>query len=707
MNDLVGQTILHYKIIDKLGEGGMGVVYKAEDSKLKREVAIKFLPNIISKSKEDKTRFENEAQAAASLNHPNIATIHAIEEKDSQIFIVMEFINGPELKSRIDEGPITLEESLNIIEQIAYGLAAAHHKGIIHRDIKSSNIMLTQSGQVKIMDFGLAKVKGSSQITKVGTTIGTAAYMSPEQAQGTKVDNRADIWALGVIFYELLTGRQPFKGEFEQAVIYSILNIEPEPVSTIKPDVPLKLEQITKKLLSKDVDLRYQDVASFLSDLKDYKNKKLESKPDNEKTIAVLPFENISPDKETDYFADGLAEELIINLSRIKEVSVVARTTSMQYKGTKKDVPTIGKELGVRYVMEGSVRKFKDDLRISVQFIDVSKGTQLWGETYKGKLEDVFDIQEKVSKEIVDALMLKLSPVEKVELSKRPTLNAEAFDCYLRGRNFLYNRTKSNLDFAILLFQKAVELDSRFAGAYAGLGEAYGTMYRDFDRLESWLDKALDVSLKALMYDPSLSEAYASMGLAYFGKNQLDEALTATKKAVELDPNNINAYWILSRIYISTDRDKEAIEALEKLVKINPHFLAAYPDLHASYERLNDKKNHDRIIQEALKVYPEYLVLHPEDAYRRMSYAVTLAINGERDKAINEGEKALELSPNDPIMMYYGANLYSRLMEKDKAVELITAAVKNGYENFEWIKRDPDFDNIRKEPGFLKLIQGK
>jgi adenylate cyclase len=433
----------------------------------------------------------------------------------------------------------------------------------------------------------------------------------------------------------------------------------------------------------------------------------MESKPDNEKTIAVLPFENISPDKETDYFADGLAEELIINLSRIKEVSVVARTTSMQYKGTKKDVPTIGKELGVRYVMEGSVRKFKDDLRISVQFIDVSKGTQLWGETYKGKLEDVFDIQEKVSKEIVDALMLKLSPVEKVELSKRPTLNAEAFDCYLRGRNFLYNRTKSNLDFAILLFQKAVELDSRFAGAYAGLGEAYGTMYRDFDRLESWLDKALDVSLKALMYDPSLSEAYASMGLAYFGKNQLDEALTATKKAVELDPNNINAYWILSRIYISTDRDKEAIEALEKLVKINPHFLAAYPDLHASYERLNDKKNHDRIIQEALKVYPEYLVLHPEDAYRRMSYAVTLAINGERDKAINEGEKALELSPNDPIMMYYGANLYSRLMEKDKAVELITAAVKNGYENFEWIKRDPDFDNIRKEPGFLKLIQGK
>jgi serine/threonine protein kinase/tetratricopeptide (TPR) repeat protein len=707
MNDLIGQTILHYKIIDKLGEGGMGVVYKAEDTKLKRNVAIKFLPNIISKSKEEKIRFENEAQAAASLNHPNIATIHAIEEVDHQIFIVMEYINGPELKEKIDERELTLEESLHIIEQIANGLAAAHHKGIIHRDIKSSNIMLSQSGQAKIMDFGLAKVKGSSQITKIGTTIGTAAYMSPEQALGDKVDHRADIWAMGVIFYEMLSSQQPFKGEFEQAVIYSILNLEPEPISSIKPNVPLKIEQITKKLLSKDANLRYQDAAAFLNDIKEFRNKRLDAKHDNEKTIAVLPFENISPDRETDYFADGLAEELIINLSRIKEVSVVARTTSMQYKGTKKDVPTIGKELGVRYVMEGSVRKFKDDLRISVQFIDVSKGTQLWGETYKGKLEDVFDIQEKVSKEIVDALMLKLSPVEKVELSKRPTLNAEAFDCYLRGRNFLSNRTKSNLDFAILLFQKAVELDSRFAGAFAGLGEAYGTMYRDFDRQESWLDKALDVSLKALMYDPSLSEAYASLGLAYFGKNSLDEALTASKKAVELDPNNINAYWILSRIYHSTDRDIEAVEALEKIVAINSNFFQAYDDLEMYYERLDNHEKYQQTLETVCKVVPEYLRNHPEDAYRRMAYAVTLAKIDRKDEAKTEGDKALDLNPNDPIMMYYGACLYSHLNEKEYAIDLLKRAIENGYQNFEWIKRDPDFGNIRKEPGFLKLIQGK
>ena len=237
---MIGSKILHYKIVEKLGEGGMGVVYKAEDSKLRRDVAIKFLPNYITKSKEERIRFENEAQAAASLNHPNIATIHAIEEADNQIFIVMEFINGPELKEKIEAGEITLESSVNIIEQIANGLNAAHQKGIVHRDIKSSNIMLTHSGQVKIMDFGLAKVRGTSQITKIGTTIGTAAYMSPEQAQGEKADHRADIWAMGVIFYEMLTGQQPFKGEFEQAIIYSILNVEPEPITTVKPGIPAR-----------------------------------------------------------------------------------------------------------------------------------------------------------------------------------------------------------------------------------------------------------------------------------------------------------------------------------------------------------------------------------------------------------------------------------------------------------------------------------
>lgn len=705
---MIGKTILHYKIIEKLGEGGMGVVYLAEDAKLERHVAIKFLPHHIAGNSDERKRFEIEAKAAAALNNHNITTIYAIEEFDDEIFIIMEYIDGEELKDYLKNSPLPVEKAIELISYIAEGLKIAHENNIVHRDIKPANIMITRKGQVKIMDFGLAKLASSAFVTKEGTTIGTIAYMSPEQVNSTKVDHKTDLWSMGVILYEMLTGNLPFKGDFEQATIYSILNEEPESITAIRNDVPIKLEQVVKKLLTKNQNLRYQNVSEFLKDLETVKQKDEKQKTSRqEKTIAVLPFENISPDQETDYFADGLAEELIMNLSKIKEVKVIARANSMQYKGTQKDINTIGKELGVRFIMSGSVRKFKDDLRISVQMIEVKEGIQLWGETYKGTLADIFDIQEKVSNEIVDALMVKLSPVEEVELSKRSTLDAEAFDCYLRARNFLYNRTKNNLDFAILLFQKAVELDPRFAAAYAGLGEAYGAMYRDFDREERWLDKALEVSLKALMYDATLSEAYASLALAYFGKNELDQALISSNKAIALDSNNVNAYWILSRIYHSSDRDKDAVEALETLVSIDPNFLAAYPDMQMYYEKLGDKKKYEQTIQNILKIYPEYLLKHPEDAYRRMSYAVTLAIDGNDEKAISEGEMALDLSPNDPVMMYYGACLFSRLDKGAKAVELLTNAVKNGYENYEWIKRDPDFENIRSDPNYISLMQGK
>jgi len=701
---MIGETILHYKILEKLGEGGMGVVYKAEDTKLKREVAIKFLPHHISVNEDERKRFEIEAQAAASLNHPNISTIYSIETSDKEAFIVMEFIDGKELKDKIKSGPVEINEAVKIISQIAEGLKAAHKKGIVHRDIKSSNIMINNEGAVKIMDFGLAKV-GTSNITKVGLTIGTAAYMSPEQATNEDVDYRSDIWSLGVIFYEMLTGNLPYKGEFEQAIIYSILNEEPEPVSKIRNEIPLKLEQILFKTLSKEKEKRYQSAEDFLNDIREVGGKK-ESKKE-EKTIAVLPFENISPDKETDYFADGLAEELIINLSRIKDVNVIARTNSMRYKGSNKDISTIGRELGVKYMLTGSVRKFKDDLRISVQMIEVNKAMQLWGETYKGKLADVFDIQETVSKQIVDAMMLKLTPVEKVELTKRPTLNAEAFDCYLRGRNFLLNRTKNNLDFAILLFEKAVELDPHFAAAYAGLGEAYAMIYRDFDRQESLLDKALEVSLKALMYDSSLSEAYATIGLAYYGKGSIEEGMKTVHKAIELDPNNYNALWILSRIQHTVGDEQGAIESLEKAIELNPEFYEALDDLRMYYEGSGNKEKIDWIITKLLEIYPKHLLKHPEDAYRHMAYAISLAIAGRIEEAKTEGEKALDLSPDDPIMMYYGACLYTRFKENKYAVELLAKAIENGYQNFEWIKRDPDFDTIRNEPSYVELMKDK
>ena len=703
---MVNKTVLHYKILEKLGEGGMGVVYKAEDTKLKREVAIKFLPHHISANKEEKQRFEIEAQAAAALNHPNIATIYAIEESGDEVFIAMEYINGIELKDKISKAKPTIEESINIIEQIAQGLGAAHQKGITHRDIKNSNIMITPTGQVKIMDFGLAKVRGVSNITKFGTTLGTTAYMSPEQARGEHVDQRTDIWSLGVIFYELLTGKFPFRGEFEQAIIYSILNEEPEAIAALDRNLPARLDNIVGKMLNKDLNNRYQNTDELLKDLKETGTQKTDG-TDIVKTIAVLPFDNIGSDQETDYFAEGLAEELIINLSKLKEVRTVSRTNSMRYKGSEKDIRTIGRELGARYIMEGSVRKFRDDLRISIQLIDVSGGLQLWGETYKGKIADVFDIQEKVSKEIVDALRLKLSPSEKIVLEKRATSNTEAYDLYLRGRNFLYKVSKNNIIFAIQLFKKAIKIDERFAAGYAGLSEAYATQYYFFEKSDQLLDNAIDSGLRALMYDPTLSEAYAALALAYYNKKSRTEAFTAGQKAIELDPNNYYAYWVLGRIYHSTDRDKDAIELYKKVIEINPDFYAAYSDLGVSYEKLGDENGQKHALELLMDVFPRYLSDHPDDARAHIVYAIELVKVGKIDEAKDECKRAIELSPDDSLMSYNVACLYSRLGEKKQGIEYLQKSIKQGYTNFEWLKRDPDLNNIQNEPEFLELMKDK
>ncbi len=420
-----------------------------------------------------------------------------------------------------------------------------------------------------------------------------------------------------------------------------------------------------------------------------------------------MPFENISPDKEADYFADGLAEELITNLSKIKEIKLIARTNTMRYKGTDKDIKTLGRELGARYIMQGSVRKFREDLRISVQLMDVSQESQLWGETFKGKLEDVFDIQEKVSKEVTAALRVNLSLSEKVGLTKRSTINAEAFDNYLRARDFLYRLTKNNVYLAIQLFNKAIDLDTRYAAAHAGLGEAYATLYQYFEANDQWLDKAIESSLKALMYDPTLSEAYTALGLAYFDKKQLDDAVTSSLKAIELDTENYIAYWILGRIYYSTDREQEAIHQFRKTISLNQNFYNAYNDLIMVYERNNDKENLQKTLDEALQIIDDYLAKYPDDARAHMYHAIHLAQVNRNEEAKAAGKKALELNPGDSLMMYNAACLYSRLGDKKLALDTLKDAVAAGQKDFDWIKRDPDLNNIRSEPEYIELMKDK
>jgi len=709
---MIGQTISHYKIIEKLGEGGMGVVYKAQDTKLDRLVAIKFLPKHLS-AEENKMRFMQEAKATAALNHPNILSVYEIDEQgDEGMFFAMEYVDGITLKKHIANlksgTGIQVPQAIEWAIQIAQGLKAAHEKNIVHRDIKPENVMITGDGKLKIMDFGIAKLASSSGMTKTGVSLGTLSYMSPEQAQGIAADQRADIWALGIVLFEMLTADLPFKSEHEAGLLYLIVNQDPPVPSDFDRTIPGSINTVVSKMLMKDPGARYQSALEVIEALRDAQKESNHGPAVAEKkAIAVLPFANIGGDKDNEYFGDGLTEELIVNLSQLKDIEVISRSSSMQFKGTNKDIKTIGRELKARYILEGSVRKFQDNLRIAVQLIDVENGRQLWAGSYKGTIADVFDIQEQVSKQIVEALMVKLTPTEKTVLTKRTTIDAGAFDCNLRARDFLNRRTKSSINMAIQFFQKAIEHDPRYASAYAGLGEAYGMLYRDFERKDIWLDRALEVSLKAIMYDATLSEAYAALALAYLGKSLYDESLEACQKAIVLDPKNFNSYWILSRIYRSTDRDTQAKEALEKVIALSPDFLQALDDLMNLYERLGDKQKFNAVLQKALVTYPRHLAQYPDDAYRRMAYAVNLTYAGRADEGKLEGEKALELSIGDPIMMYYGACLYSRLGEKKRAVQLIKDAVTNGYENFEWIKKDPDFDTIRNEPEYRELMKGK
>ena len=423
--------------------------------------------------------------------------------------------------------------------------------------------------------------------------------------------------------------------------------------------------------------------------------------------LAVLPFDNISPDPEADYFSDGLTDELIARLSLVNDIELVSRWASMQYKGRKQDIRAIGTELGARYIVGGSVRRFQDSVRITVQLVDVATNRQLWGNTYKGKLDDIFDIQEQVAQQIVEALKLKLTFSEKVSLTKRQTVNAQAYDLYLRGQDYLYRLTKRSVEYAIQLFEKAIELDPRYAAAYAGCSSAYGQMYQWFSREEKYRTKAQELSFKALMYDSNLPEAYAAMGLSYFIWGKFDEAAASSRKAIELDPDDFIAYWTLGRIHFSSGEYEQALAQFQRVIDIKPGFYAAYADLAQTYENLKQRAEADAAENRLLELLPNYLLQNPDDARARIFYASSLAKLGRKDEAIREGAMAVELSPGDPMMLYNCACLYATLREIEQALAALERAVAGGYENFRWLAHDPDLDVLRGEPRFLALIAGR
>ncbi len=655
---MIGKKILHYNIIEKLGEGGMGVVYLAEDTNLDRKVAIKFLPHHIAGNSDERKRFEIEAKAAAALNHPNIATIHAIEHTDDDVFIVMEYIEGKELREEVISGKLGIERAVDIAIQIAEGLNAAHKKDIIHRDIKSANMMLTKEGQIKIMDFGLAKIRGSVQLTKEQSTLGTAAYMSPEQTRGEDVDNRSDIWSFGVVLYEMICGQLPFKGDYDQAIIYSILNETPDPLTSLGTGVPMALEKIVNKCLMKQSSDRYQHVDDLIFDLTQLKEESAsttsQSKPEiptikkksrlfissfvvsilvflavlyfvffktaeevgslpERKMLVVLPFKNLGL-PEDEYFADGITEEITSRLSEIKQLGVIGRTSADLYKNTEKSIDQIGEELGVDYLLEGSVRWEKlpgkeSRIRVTPQLIKVSDGTHIWTNRYDAILESVFDLQSDIAEKVAIALDITLLGSERKSISQKPTDNLEAYDYYLRGNYYHSHRgiTEENYKVAEKLFLKVIELDSNFVLPYIKLAQIYTSLYWfHWERSEEMLTRARYFIDKAMEINPDLPEIYVVLGHYYYhGFLEYDKALNELEKGLKIYPDNSEMLGMIGFIKRRQGKFEECIDYIKRSIELNP---LSYPnnDIGETYYLLKNYEEAEKYLDIAIANIPEW-----------------------------------------------------------------------------------------------------
>lgn len=704
---MVGETVLHYKILKKLGEGGMGVVYLAEDMKLKRRVAIKFLPSNVAANSEERKRFEVEAQAAASLNHPNIATIYSIEEDGDELFIVMEYVDGRELRQiagASSELAPTIDQIIDYATQIARGLLAAHKKGIVHRDIKSSNIMVTDEGKIKIMDFGLARLSGKADLTKAGSTLGTTAYMSPEQIRGEIVDHKSDLWSLGIVLFELLTGIRPFKGDYDAAIIYEILNEDPLDLVGLRSDIPSQILKLIEDLLKKDPFQRIGEAGDIITRLSQKPTETKISSRDN--SIAVLYFENMSPDKDNDYFCAGMTEDITIDLSKVHDLRVVPRSDVLPFSNEKVNTRKAGELLNVSHILEGSVRKAGKQIRITAQLTNVETGFQVWAERYDRLMEDIFELQMEVAEKITQAMKISLTESEKKSLAQKPTEDLRAYDFYLRGREFLLARGSKNNDNAIKMFEHALSIDPNYALAYVGLSEAYGDKFWAYDGDKKWLDKMREMNKKALELDPNLIEAEFGKGLiAHFQKN-FDQSISIFDKIAERNQDFYPAYhWSGVGSEISKDYEV-AIKKFKKAAEIKPYNEEPWLHIGQCFYRMGNTVEGDSAENQLLEIVRKKLEINAEDTIALSRMAATYAYQGQKEKALEIAGKLKQTAATDGLAMYNCACTYSLLDHKKEALDLLDTALEKGYKNIMvWVDQDRDFDAIRKDEDFKQLIE--
>lgn len=702
------RRVSHYLVREKLGAGGMGTVYRAVDDALGRPVALKFLHPSLAANKEACQRFMREARAASSLDHPNICTIFEAGTTDTgEFFLVMPCYEGETLDRIIERGPLPCDRAVALALQIGRGLAAAHDELIVHRDLKPQNIIVTRGETVKILDFGLAKL-GSAPASAPGLVIGTPEYMAPEQIRGDAVDHRADIWALGVVLYEMLAGRSPFRTDRIEATSRAILELEPTPLRELRDDIPTSLDTIVRTALAKDRSARYSRVEQMLVDLGRLTNGSdpgsitaARTPAERVMSIAVLPFADMSPAKDQEHLCDGITEEILSALGRVDGLHVVSRTSAFQYKGRAADIHEIGARLHVGYVLEGSVRRAGDRVRISVQLIDVADGYRLWYDRFDGELTDIFAVEDEIAEKIATALRLELNTGPQRTMSPA---QLESYEIYLQGRQFFHHHRRKSLEIAMQSFARAIAVDPANARAYAGIADCNAFLRLYFGAGMEMVSAAEAASRRALELEPDLAEAHVSRGLALYLGSDVAAAERELARAIELDPRLYEAHYMAGRVAFSRGEIGPAARHFRDACVLVPESYDSYYLLDMCYRRLGDEARAHAARLSCAEAVQKRLRQHPDDTRAWTMGAAVSAELGEPQRAAHWIEQALAIDRDEPIIAYNAACVFVTLGRFDEAIACLQESVGRAALSREWVANDPDLDPLRQDPRFVALL---
>ncbi len=711
LRDALSQT---YSIDRELGKGGMATVYLAQDCKHERLVALKVLhPELAASLGPD--RFLREIKTVARLNHPHILPLHDSGEVEGLLYYVMPYVEGESLRERLDRDEfLPVEEVVGLTRGIASALDYAHRHNIVHRDIKPENVMLYE-GEAMVMDFGIAKAvssAGAENLTQTGMMVGTPAYVSPEQAAGeTNLDGRSDQYSLACVVYEMLSGQRPFNGPTPQAILAKRFTDTVKPLRSVRSSIPENVERALTKAMSTEVDGRFRTVGMFAQALA---STSLTTPTDTQtmpqpvvssaKSIAVLPFTNMSADAENEYFTDGMAEEIINALSKIQALRVASRTASFAFKGKSEDIAEIGRKLRVSTFLEGSVRKMGNRLRITAQLVNVADGYHLWSERYDREMEDIFAIQDEISQAIVKALRVILSEGEKKQIEKARAVNVQAYDYYLRGRQYHQLRRKS-LEYARQMFNKAIEIDPEYARAYAGVADCYSLLYTYFDAREFNLRQADKASSKALELEPELAEAHVAKGLAVSLSKRFDEAEEKFETALRLDPKLFEAAYWYARARLAQGEYEDAIKLFERASNLRPEDYQTPGFLAQALTALGRTEEAQAAYRRSAKLIDQHLELNPDDPRACILGAVTHANLHDTERAVKFAERAMVVDPEDPMLLYNVACTYARIGKNEESLIALERAAEKGWGDRNWIEHDSDLEGLRDNPRFKAIVE--